>query len=227
MSTQRLNVRSLPDERRKRLDALGFVWDPIETDWNKGFRYLTAYEKREGHCHVPASHIENGFKLGFWVSNQRRSRNGDLSDEKRQRLDELGFIWDALETRWERGVRHLKSFVQREGHCRVPYEQLENGFGLGVWVSHQRRNIGAMPAEWRQRLDELGFLWDARENTWDENFAYLKAYVEREGHCRVPARHRENGFKLGLWVRNQRNKDNMSEERRRRLDELGFVWKVR
>ncbi len=166
-------------------------------------------------------------KLGFWVSNQRRSRYGDLTDEKRKRLDELGFIWDALETRWEQGFRHLKSYVQREGHCRVPYEHCESGFRLGSWVSNQRGNKVATPIERQKRLDELGFLWDARETTWDENFAYLKTYAEREGHCCVPVSHRENGFRLGLWVRNQRNKDDMSEERRRRLDELGFVRKVR
>ncbi len=85
-----------------------------------------------------------------------------------------------------------------------------------------------MSSERRQQLDEIGFVWDAREAAWEKGFNYLKIYRGRVGHCRVPKTHKEeNGFELGSWVSVQRkNKDKMSNERRERLDELGFVWKV-
>jgi hypothetical protein len=83
-----------------------------------------------------------------------------------------------------------------------------------------------MSLERRQRLDEVGFVWDAREAAWEKGLIHLKIYRDRVGDCRVPKTHKENGFELGSWVGVQRvNKRNMSLERRQRLDELGFIWK--
>jgi len=47
----------------------------------------------EGHCRVPKSHKENGFRLGTWITVQRRNREA-MSDNRRQTLNELGFVWD-------------------------------------------------------------------------------------------------------------------------------------
>ena len=46
-----------------------------------------------------------------------------------------------------------------------------------------------------------GWTWDANEAAWEEGFAHLQRFVEREGHARVPPRYREeDGFRLGEWV---------------------------
>ena len=59
--------------RKQRLDAIGFEWDPREAVWEEGFRYLTIYREREGHCRVPLEHMEMAF-LGQWVIlNQRHN----------------------------------------------------------------------------------------------------------------------------------------------------------
>ena len=59
----------MPAERRQRLDAIGFVWDALESRWEEGFAALKTFKAREGHCLVPADHVEGTFKLGQWVSN--------------------------------------------------------------------------------------------------------------------------------------------------------------
>jgi len=60
---------------------------------------------------------------------------------------------------------------------------------------------------------------------WEEGFAALTRFKQREGHCRVPAKHKEDGFELGTWVGRQRgNDDGLSEERRQKSDEIGFNW---
>ena len=115
-----------------------------------------------------------------------------------------------------------------EGHCRVPARHKEDGFNLGQWVSVQRRGKDSLSQERLQRLDELGFVWDPFSEQWEEGFRYLKLYLDREGHCRVPAKHKEDGSPLGTWVSTQRRgKDSLSQERLQRLDEIGFVWEVR
>ena len=62
ISAQKKDIMST--ERRQRLDAIGFVWDPLESAWEEGFAALTTFKAREGHCDVPALHIEGTFKLG-------------------------------------------------------------------------------------------------------------------------------------------------------------------
>ena len=65
--------------------------------------------------------------------------------------------------------------------------------------------------------------------SWEEWYGRIKAYKQREGHCRVPATYRDpaSGVRLGGWVGKQREgKDTMLPERRERLDALGFVWDV-
>jgi len=213
-------------ERRVRLNALGFVWDPLAADWEEGFSYLQRFHQREGHCRVPHRHREEGYRLGQWVGKQRQG-NDTMLPERWQRLDALGFVWNPLAADWEEGFSYLQRFHQREGHCRVPQRHREEGYRLGQWVSVQRKSKDTLSPERRQRLDALGFAWDILEAQWEEGFRFLEKFHQREGHCRVSHRHREEGYLLGQWVGTQRQgKDTMLPERRERLDALGFVWKV-
>ena len=214
----------MPTERRQRLDAIGFVWDSLESAWEEGFAALTTFKTREGHCLVPQLHLEGTFKLGQWVGVQRQSRD-TMSAEHRQRLDAVGFVWDPLERAWEEGFAALTTFKAREGHCLVPQRHVEGTFKLGTWVNVQRANRDTMSAERRQRLDAIGFVWDQRGSGWEEGFAALTTFKAREGNCLVPKPHVEGAFKLGAWVSRQRtNRDTMPTERRQRLDAIGFVW---
>jgi hypothetical protein len=221
---RRRQSKTLPEPRRQQLDDLGFVWDALETKWAEGLRCLTIYKQREGHCRVPNTHKENGFPLGYWVSNRRQNKQ-TLSEARRQQLDELGFDWDPDQMDWAEGFRYLTIYKEREGHCRVPHSHKENGFSLGQWVHTQRRNADKLSASRRQQLDEFGFIWDPDQMDWAEGLRHLTIYKQREGHCRVPQSHKENGFRLGGWVSAQRrNADTLSAPRRQQLDELGFSW---
>ena len=63
------------------LDGLGFPWEnTVSEDWEKAFSHLRAYDERVGDCRVPYKHVENGFKLGKWVSTQRYNQ-ANLSEE--------------------------------------------------------------------------------------------------------------------------------------------------
>lgn len=125
-------------------------------------------------------------------------------------------MWDVLAYRWEEGFRHLKDYKERGGHCRVPVDHKHDGFALGAWTRVQRRDKDKMSVDRRERLDELGFVWDSPFDTlWEKGFNYLKTFKEREGHCRVPPDHKENGYNLGSWVSVQRGlKAEMPIERR-------------
>jgi hypothetical protein len=97
VSTQRSRKDNLSVERKRRLDAMGFVWDFRDLLWDRGFAALLKFKRREGHCHVPAFHSEGNYKLGYWVSTQRRYKKvyeKEMSAERKARLNKIGFVWN-------------------------------------------------------------------------------------------------------------------------------------
>jgi Helicase associated domain len=92
------NLRSrkgiLPLERQRRLDAIGFIWEAREHKWEQGFIALLNFIRREGHCRVPQLHVEGNYRLGKWVSMQRKDRK-IMSAERKARLNKIGFVWRA------------------------------------------------------------------------------------------------------------------------------------
>ena len=219
----RQNKDTMSTERRQRLDSIGFIWDPHQEAWEEGFAALTTFKAREGDCKVSISHAEGTFRLGRWVSRQRAVRDS-MSTERQQRLDEIGFIWEPFADDWEEGFAALRVFKAREGHCGVRKLHIEGTFKLGQWVDRQRQPKTKISPERRQRLDEIGFVWDPHESAWEEGFAALTTFKAREDHCCPLQRHVEGSFKRGKWVNRQRvRRDSMSAEHRQRLDEICFI----
>ena len=105
----------MPAERRKRLDAIGFVWDPLEEAWEEGFAALKKFKAREGHCLVPEAHVEGTFKLGTVGRVTSADPRDTMSAERRQRLDAIGFVWDPLEGAWEEGFAALTKVQSPRG----------------------------------------------------------------------------------------------------------------
>ncbi len=224
---QRSKRNELSEDRLKKLDELGFVWDRYSKMWGSGFDALNTYHEREGHCRVPQAHIEDGFRLGQWVTTQR-IKKAKLSESQISRLNKLGFLWDTLTEKWNEGFRALLKFKEREGHCDVKINHQEDGYKLGQWITTQRASKTNLTDEKIKRLRELGFVLNPHKELWEAGFNSLLKFKEREGHCNVPNAHLENAFKLGNWVGKQRQKkSNLSEDRIQRLDFLGFVWSVK
>jgi hypothetical protein len=105
------------------------------------------------------------------------------------------------------------------------------GFRSGQWVVQQRYKKDSLSAIQRERLEALdGWVWDTNASAWEEGFGHLIAFVEAEGHARVPRPHRtETGYGLASWVNSQRTRrDSLSVDRRERLEALdGWVWDAR
>ena len=133
---------------------------------------LADYVQREGHCRVPADHLENGFRLGSWVVNSNADKE-IIPLIRRQRLDELGFVWEPWEEDWNEGFSYLQSHKEREGHCRVPLGHRENEYKLGRWVNKQRTRKESMPIDRQARLEALGFVWDTLSDHWEERVSAI------------------------------------------------------
>ena len=96
-------------------------------------------------------------------------------------------------------------------------------------MQNQRSKKETIEPEHKKRLDYLDFDWEPMAERWEHNFNALISFREEHGNCLVPARHKTaSGFRLGRWVSRQRtDKEQLTSERVQRLDDLGFVWKVK
>ena len=151
-----------------------------------------------------------------------------------------GWSWvpgtDKVESQWEKGFTYLKLFLEQRGHSQIAFhDKTDDGFRLGRWVQRLRMRQNTVDPDRRRRLEALpGWSWsspDRLEAIWEERFANLKQYSEREGHSRVPYHYKtDDDFRLGQWVSSQRLKfsnDKIDPYRRQRLEALpGWVWKI-
>ena len=221
----------MPVERVRQLEALpGWDWAPRDERWERGYTQLLRYADREGNALVPTSHVENRFRLGRWVNKQRALyATGSLDSARRRRLEGVaGWTWDTLEGSWQQAYMRLRAYSEREGHSRVPrHYQTDDGFDLGGWVRTQRQNRSRrrLSVERTQLLEALpGWVWNALHAAWEDGYARVVPYVDREGDSRVPVTYRDNdGYRLGSWANNQRaaqRRGGCHPERRRRLEAL-------
>lgn len=130
---------------------------------------------------------------------------------------------------WEQWFGLLTAFVEREGHAKVPVDQIELNQPLGKWIARQRRlrAAGELHPDRAERLELLpGWIWNVRVDDWERGFDVLLRFLAREGHTRVKADHLENGYPLGRWVVTvRRSEDRISPGRRQRLEVLpGWTW---
>ena len=160
ISTQRYEKKKgqLTDERIQLLDAIGIIWDPLDQEWREKYQELQQFIDKNPNDKVSAKHPS----LGAWVSKQRTAkRNGKLSDEYTQLLDNVAFAWNPLEEerqKWQEQYEQLKQYFDENNHLRVPRGHPI----LGYWVSTQRRRRkkGTLSEEQIELLDKLGFIWD-------------------------------------------------------------------
>jgi len=86
---------TLSDERIAMLDSAGFVWTfgregQRDMQWKSMFGKLEQYKREHNHCNVPRSEKS----LDGWVNSQRIAFKKDtLSDERKEMLDSVGFVW--------------------------------------------------------------------------------------------------------------------------------------
>ena len=82
-------------DRINKLNALGFIWDPLEAQWLEMYEELVKFKREAGHCNVSEDDKDDELaKLGRWVGRQRRKLcNGTMRKDRQIRLEELGFQW--------------------------------------------------------------------------------------------------------------------------------------
>ena len=133
----------------------------LDLKWSSMLKKLKDYKQQEnGDCNVPRSEK----KLSQWVVAQRqayKARKRNLSKERIDALNEIGFEWDPYEAAWRLRFEELKAYKKENGHCNMP--RSEGKLGLWMWVKNQRaRKLSKKRKLSKERIDalnEIGFEW--------------------------------------------------------------------
>jgi hypothetical protein len=145
--------------------------------------------------------------------------------------------------KWNKQYEKLVEFKRKHGNCVVP-SRYEEDVALGVWVALQRKlhRNNELLLDRKGLLDDIGFLWRVRalraaagnynsnfdDKKWNTQYEKVVEFKRKHGNCLVPSRYHED-MSLGKWVGTQRvrhAKNKMQPDRKKLLDEIGFVWKA-
>eukprot|EP00521_Asterionellopsis_glacialis_P018044 CAMPEP_0195294124 /NCGR_PEP_ID=MMETSP0707-20130614/14144_1 /TAXON_ID=33640 /ORGANISM="Asterionellopsis glacialis, Strain CCMP134" /LENGTH=523 /DNA_ID=CAMNT_0040355015 /DNA_START=355 /DNA_END=1926 /DNA_ORIENTATION=+ len=129
--------------------------------WNSMYHRLARYKREHGDCLVPKCYKHDP-KLGNWVHNQRHCRDS-LAEDRRHKLDSLGFVWVVVERdAWADMYHRLQDYKSLHGDCLVPVRYGPDP-KLGRWVREQRKTflVQNMTKTRQGQLESLGFVWRA------------------------------------------------------------------
>lgn len=225
------NAGTLPEERRKKLEAINFPWSAqadTEALWETQILELRAFKAKHGHCNVPTCGADK--KLGLWVSRQRAAkRRKALSLDKIATLADLGIDWmrDEERSHWEKHFAKLEKHLKATGGLALGSRERR----LKRWLYVQRRRIreGILSPDKTKRLKGLGVNEELSNISKgspkaDQRWQLLQEFKQRHGHCRIPRRYSEDP-QLYNWLFQQRRKARLGKlpkEQLTLLEKLGF-----
>ena len=215
--------------------------------WEERYEELKEYKQVNGDCVVP----KNYGPLGSWVRSQRHLRKeqgtgasfeggGQLSQDRVNRLNNLGFVWDVHQYQWNQTYHELLAYRKKHGDCNVP---MSYG-GLGLWVFNQRAYYKSycqgqsshMTESRLQMLEDIGFAFDlgqrissAADERWRDRLVELKEYLEDWGTLNVK---QSRNPSLYNWCQRQKachraklegKKSPLTNEREDALRSIGFI----
>ena len=253
ISNQRYN-KNLSVERRKRLENIGmrFEINKLDLKWEFNYNLARIYYETHGDLEITSrfktidgiNYDENGYALGAWINRQRQNKN--LTIERRKLLESIGMRFESnkLDLQWEFNYNLAKVYFETYGKLEIPgrfktfdginYD--ENGYALGAWINTQR-NTYNLRKDRRKLLESIGMRFETKDNDlqWESNYNLAKTYYETHGTLEIPYKFKtfdginydENGYKLGLWISNQRKNKNLTKERRELLDNIGMIWDIK
>ena len=225
--------------------------------WKDYYACAVEYRKKHGNLAVPSTYeTEDGVKLGNWIRFQREKykrnptaeliksrkykqkiRKDKLTKWQTTKLEEIDMVWDSYESSWEEKFELAKEYYEAQKNLLVPSDyETENGVKLGVWIRTQRaaykgKRRVELTEEQIAKLEEIGMIWDPHQVNWEEKYQLAKEYYKGQGDLLILKNYEtENGVRLGKWISKQRveyKKKKLTEERIKKLEEIGMVWEAR
>ena len=205
------NSCRMSDERIAKLNGIGFSWETAagkasSSSWDDVFQILCRYKNLHGHCCPTEKEEYEGKLIGRWVKTQVRYPF-IFCRGNAVPLEETHLLFPAcLEQR--EAFRMRQQGKLKETSCRMSDDRI-------------------------RMLNDIGFVWDAREqtnsvsasagktptsNSWEDGYNVMVAYKATHGHS-CPTEKEEftcpntgNIHKVGRWAKTQREAYRMRQQ---------------
>ncbi|WP_346991889.1 Helicase associated domain protein [Agathobacter rectalis] len=223
------------DETKDSREIFMRLQENLGSAWDTYYEAAKQWYEENGNLKIPKSYVtKSGLTLGAWINTQRRVKSGNISGnltwEKIQKLNDIGMIWDVMDSSWQEVLEELKSYRNIYGNLDIKAKYVSpTGFRLGSWINNMRFKVKkygieqALTDEQRKALEELGMIWDHNKQKWEEYYSAAKAYYKEYGNLEVPAKYvTADGIPLGRWLSNQTNSHSMTDEQLQRLQSIGY-----
>ncbi|MFJ5035852.1 Helicase associated domain protein [Streptomyces sp. NPDC088560] len=128
---------------------------------------------------------------------------------------------------WRRGAEAAVIYSRLHGDLKVPFTyrvpdpggQEHDGkaqsegwpasltrFPLGQWIADARRfyTRGNTDTDRVEQLDKLGMVWSHYDVAWEEGLAAPRGWAKENGHLLAPLDATHQGYRVGIWLKNQR-----------------------
>jgi superfamily II DNA or RNA helicase len=222
---------------RDRVQALLDVGVDFRGRWWKRMDLLADFKNREGHVRVPDSYVVNGVPLGKWLYTARKAYwRGKLAPDRESALRELGVDLDARIFAWHDRLQQLVEYRSETGRNVPPGAwRTPDGFSLAKWVQEQRsqHRTGKLKPDRSAALRAAGVeLPDTptdQNAQWSRCFAVAERFHREHGHLRPAPGTVIDDVDLSTWLYRQRTRysqGKLADDRVRRLNELGMVWRL-
>ena len=129
--------------------------------------------------------------------------------------------------KWEDKYNELVEYRKWHGHCNIPSVYLSQNPNLACWVATQRQKFKANKlSSYRiDKLQRIGFAWSLY-SSWDIRFKELQAYQQEHGDCYVNQCANSTLYGWSRHQRKQYKKGTLSNDRKMKLDSIGFDFEA-
>lgn len=207
----------------------------LQGNWDVMFQEYCKFYEENGHGDVPKT--EEYRKLNNWCKYQRQDLgNGILEEERKQLLNNNGFIWDIPKYRFEKQIIETKDFILKNGRYPKTGSENKSESNLGYFVSAERTKKRQVEKEenvypeWKlQIIDNIipNFCWNPLEESFDIFLRFLTEYIKETDRNYVEKNVVFKGYDLGKQfsiLKNSYNKGSLPDYKKNALLKLGVTF---
>lgn len=215
------------------------IEERLQGSWDLYIKALKQYKEREGDCSMSDKYIEQiggeNINLGSWCGYIRGTKNGTshgrLTKEMEEQLNEIGFIWNEIEYRFEKNAKGASEYYQnyqKYPSCHSKDLKLKQ---IALFIKKQKREMrNEKYPEWKLKIMNKYLPNFCCKNSFDFFIENAILYRNSFGHLDIKKTDFINDFPIGSrwWtIKKSLKNGRLSKEKIKQLVSIGFSLEIK